>query len=125
MRVTKRVGIDGLGTEFELLVQKISEAATMALGCSTIVEEAKSLCPIDTGALTLSIRAERWEPFKTALVAGGGGFINPRTGREVDYAQLVHDGTSRMPTRPFLLQAILAGRAGLAREIVDKTAEGV
>lgn len=124
MRITKKIGIDDLGIEFELLVQKIGEAATLSLGCDAMVEEARSLCPVDTGALASSIRAERRGPFRTALVAGGGGFINPRTGREVDYARLVHDGTSRMPARPFLLQAVLAERTGFASEIVENTAEG-
>ncbi len=59
------------------------------------------------------------------LAAGGGGYVNPRTGREVDYAAAVHEGTGRTPPRPFLLQAVLAERLNLAREIIAATAEVV
>ena len=57
--------------------------------------------------------------------AGGGGYINPRTGHPVDYARHVHDGTSRMPTRPFLLQAVILERLRYAREILRKTMEAL
>jgi hypothetical protein len=58
-----------------------------------------------------------------ALIAGGASYINPRTGLPVDYARHVHDGTSRMPPRPFLLQAMIQERLRYAREMLGKTAE--
>lgn len=66
--------------------------------------------PVDTGSLRASHRLR-----VHALPAGhvyqvsvtvGGWVTNPKTGRKVDYAKLVHDGTSRTPARPFLRQAI-------------------
>jgi len=71
---------------------------------------------VDTGALRQSIRIintsvvgtgigmGNYEIGRTdvevtaAIVAGGGGVINPRHKREVDYAQAVHDGYFRSPT---------------------------
>lgn len=40
------------------------------------------------------------------IKVGGGTYINPNTGRVVDYAQAVHDGTRHMTGRPFLTFAI-------------------
>lgn len=39
-------------------------------------------------------------------VAVGGRVKNPNTGEIVDYAKKVHDGTSKMPSRPFLKNSI-------------------
>lgn len=125
MKVKRRIRIEDLGLEFQLLPQRIGEASTLSLGCSQMVATAKSFCPVDTGALMESIRAERRGPYTTALIAGGGGYVNPRTGREIDYAYLVHEGTSRMPARPFLLQAILVERRRFALEMFERAAEAV
>lgn len=125
MRVKKRVRFEDLGLEFRMLPQKISEAAFQTLTCERMVETSKYLCPVDTAALMISIRAERRGPYKTAIIAGGGGYINPRTGREVDYARYVHDGTSRMPARPFLLQAILIEVHKFALEMLERTARAL
>lgn len=110
MKVRKEVRLQDLGLEFRLLAQGIKSGADLALQLQYMVATAKALCPIDTGALMASIRWERRARYEAALIAGGGGFINPRTGREVDYARYVHDGTYRMPARPFLLQAIILNR---------------
>lgn len=40
------------------------------------------------------------------IKVGGGTHINPKTGRVVDYAQAVHDGTRYIRGRPFLMLAI-------------------
>ena len=125
MRVTKRIRFEDLGLELRLLPQKISEAATLTLQMPWMVAAAKSFCPVDTSALMGSIRAERRGPYATALVAGGLQYINPRTLRPVDYARYVHDGTSRVPARPFLLQAVLAERSRFAREMFQRTAEAI
>ena len=125
MKVTKIVRLQELGGELESLTRRIGEASYRALCCDRMVEVAKSLCPVDTGALRASIRAEKRGPNMTVLAAGGEGFINPSTGRVVDYAGFVHDGTSRMAPRPFLMQAILEDRLPFAKELVERTAEGL
>jgi HK97 gp10 family phage protein len=125
MKVTKRVRLEDLGMELRLLPQKIGEAATLTLQMPWIVAAAKSFCPVDTAALMGSIRTEMRGPYEAALVAGGMGYINPRTGRPVDYARYVHDGTSRMPARPFLLQAVLQEKLRFMREMFEKTMEAL
>lgn len=85
-----------------------------------IKEDAEENCPVGTptttgipgyvgGTLKSTIR------FLRTVVAGmtraisitvGGYRKNPNTGRICDYAKHVHDGTSRMPSRPFLLNAM-------------------
>lgn len=110
-------------------------------------ETARTLCPVDTGALMNSIRLI-WmvgygggpevpfagEVFEVAISsqgiemtamikAGGEGWINPKTGWYVDYAQAVHDGTRYMAARPFLTEAIAMNEAYLQQVLarhVDK-----
>jgi hypothetical protein len=76
-----------------------------------------------TGALRESIRVERPSQYTARLLAGGGGYTNPLTGRPVNYARYVHDGTSRMPPRPFLAHALLSEKLSIAREILYGAAE--
>ena len=123
MKVTRRIRLEDLGSELRMLPRKIGEATSVVLQMPWMEAAAKAFCPADTGALMGSIRAEMRGPHKMALVAGGGGHINPRTGRPVDYARHVHDGTSRMPPRPFLLQAVIQERLRYAREMLGKAAE--
>lgn len=71
-----------------------------------VLDLSVSMCPVDTGALQGSGRMETYGLRQVVIKFGGPDFINPKTGRPVDYAKLVHDGTSRMPGRPFLWWAI-------------------
>ena len=119
MKVTRRIRLEDLELELRMLPRKIGEATSIVLQMPWMEAAAKA----DTGALMGSIRAEMRGPHTMALVAGGGGHINPRTGRPVDYARHVHDGTSRMPPRPFLLQAVIQERLRYAREMLGKAAE--
>lgn len=119
--ITKAIRFGDLGLELRLLPTRVGEASKQSLSLDRMVLIAKSYCPIDTGALMASIRAEMRGPLETALIAGGGGYVNLRTLKPVDYAKNVHDGTSRIPPRPFLLQAILAERLRLAQEIIERS----
>ena len=123
MKVTRRIRLEDLELELRMLPRKIGEATSVVLQMPWMEAAAKAFCPADTGALMGSIRAEMRGPHTMALVAGGAGYINPRTGRPVDYARHVHDGTSRMPPRPFLLQAVIQERLRYAREMLGKAAE--
>lgn len=120
--MSKMVRLEDLGHELRLLPQKVSEATANVLRLPWFEESAKSLCPVDTSALLSSIRTEARGLHEVAIVAGGGGFTNSRTCREVDYARQVHDGTSRMPARPFLLQAVLLERERYLGEMLAETA---
>ena len=123
MKVSKRIRLEDLGLELRLLPQKIGEAATLIMQMPWMLAAAQSFCPVDTAALLGSIRWELRGPYEAALVAGGMGYINPRTGRPMDYARHVHDGTSRMPARPFLLQAVIQERLRYVREMLRRVAE--
>jgi hypothetical protein len=125
MRVTRRIRLEDLSLELRMIPGRIEEAAQATLGMPFMVAAAKAFCPVDTGALMASVRAEMRGDLSAALVAGGGGHVNPRTGRPVDYARHVHDGTSRVPARPFLLQAVLSERLRFIREMFTRTAEAV
>jgi len=88
-----------------------------------VKETARALCPVDTGTLRMTIRIEpkgvsiggaptfmvvaspEHELINSQIVAGGL-LVNPKTGRIVDYAQAVHDGTMRMMSRPFITDAV-------------------
>ena len=98
----------------DTIPEALEKAALEALDSSTRegVEYAKAVVPVDTGALRRSIRQEptpRRERggYEAGISAGGGGFINPRTGREVDYAAYVEYGTSRAPAQPYLTPALI------------------
>lgn len=56
------------------------------------------------------------------IKAGGEGYINPKTGWYVDYAQAVHDGTRYMIARPFLTMAIDMNEAYLS-EILQRNTD--
>ncbi|NQT07895.1 hypothetical protein HQ586_02355 [Candidatus Bathyarchaeota archaeon] len=125
MRIERNVKLEDLAAELRMIPGRIEESAQLALQMPSMVAAAKAFCPVNTGALMTSIRAEAKVALSAALVAGGGGFINPRTGRPVDYARHVHDGTSHMPARPFLLQAVLSERLRFIREMFARTAGAV
>jgi hypothetical protein len=122
VKVSKTLRLEDLGAELSLIPDNLQEAADVALELPLMLEFARAFCPVHTGALRGSIRVERPGPLQAKLVAGGGGYVNPLTGREVDYARHVHDGTSRIPARPFLLQGVLAGRLSTGSEILQKAA---
>ena len=95
-----------------------------------IVEDAKELCPVDTGALKRSIRKEKQlvslYPFIYNIgVAAGGHVKNSRTGREVDYATYVEFGTSRTPAQPFMGPAVEKNRGEIRRILSRKVLEAL
>lgn len=53
------------------------------------------------------------------IKVGGQEFINPKTGKPVNYAQAVHDGTRYMAERPFLMDAVMMNEDYL-QEILQK-----
>lgn len=95
-----------------------------------IVEDARELCPVDTGALRRSIRKEKQlaSPclfIYTIGVVAGGDVRNPKTGREVDYAAYVEFGTSRTPAQPFMGPAIEKNHGEIRRILSKKVLEAL
>ena len=84
-------------------------------GADLIVIYGKEFCPVRRGDLMRSIRKER-EGKTVKIIAGGGA---------VDYAAYVHEGTSRMPARPFLEQAVRIVAPQIADKIVAKGVERI
>jgi len=122
VKVSKTLRLEDLGAELSLIPDSLQKAADVALEVPLMLEFARAFCPVHTGVLRDSIRVERLGPLHAKLVAGGSGYVNSLTGLEVNYARHVHDGTSRMPARPFLLQGVLAGRLSTGSEILQKAA---
>jgi len=73
VKVTRRIRLEDLGLELRMLPRKIGEATSIVLQRPWMEAAAKAFCPMDTGALMASIRAEMRGPHTMALVAGGGG----------------------------------------------------
>ncbi len=74
-----------------------------------VVQDAKAICPVDTGSLRRSIRAKEYPPeveIYRIYVVAGGKIINPKTHGLVDYASKVEYGTSRAPAQPSLRPAL-------------------
>ena len=123
MRKIKRIRLEDLESELRSLPDKIAIAAERGLDNQNIVELAKINCPVMTGALRDSIRYIKATILDIVFLAGGFQYINPLTGKYIDYARYVHDGTSKMPPRPFLLQAIISERYRVRMEIRQRTLE--
>jgi len=104
---------------------KLSRALDEALKeiAEKIRDDAKGFVPVDTGALKKSIRIEKKGKLQVSIVAGGGGVINPRTGREVDYASFVEFGTSRMSPQPYMQPALEKNRDEILRIVKEKVLE--
>ena len=100
MRRLEKIGRDGRAETVERL-ERIAEI---------IRDEARVLCPVETGSLQRSLRTFKREGLgalcSVGVSAGNGGVVNPNTGREVDYARYVEYGTSRMAAKPFLRPAL-------------------
>jgi HK97 gp10 family phage protein len=123
--MAKTINHKEFAVELDLLNRAIRDSVDEALVLESMVQMAKVFCPVDTGALQDSIRAERRGDYSAALVAGGVDYINPRTGKSVDYAVYVHEGTSRMPARPFLTQAVEREKLPWARKVLTETLERI
>ena len=124
LKITKQIHIDELGNEIAGISPKLEYAASVVLELKQLLETAKLLCPVETGVLQDSIRVERLGN-TSLLVAGGEGYLNPKTGLTVDYAVDVHDGTSRRPPNPFLLQALHIEKFGLLQELMLRSMEAL
>jgi HK97 gp10 family phage protein len=116
-----------LTARLENLASRIGELSGEALVelAEQIVDDAKALCPVDTGSLRRSIRYERDPEGGVIIAAGGGGVINPRTRREVDYAAYVEFGTGRSPAQPFLQPALEKNLLNLEAVLSGKIEEAV
>jgi hypothetical protein len=86
---------------------RVKENAIMAITELDAVDTGalrNSIRLIDGGSVGTGISRGKYEVARTDtslttfIVAGGGGEINTRKNREVDYAQAVHDGYFRSPT---------------------------
>lgn len=68
--------------------------------CVTVSSEAKRRCPVKTGRLRASIR---WQ-----VTAGPNGYV----GSDVNYAQMVHEGTKAHDIYPKKAGGVLAWESG-------------
>lgn len=125
MRKVKTISHKEFAVEMDLLATGIKDSVEDLDNFMRILLSARIFCPVKTGALRDSIRLEKRGEHLVALVAGGAAFINPETGREVDYAVYVHEGTSRMLARPFLTQAIQREKLVVGRRILTETLERI
>ena len=109
MKVVKRIRLEDLALEIQMIPQNLQESVDQVLELPRMIELARAFCPVLTGALRDTIRVERVSPFSAKLVAGDD---------LVDYAPHVHEGTVNMPARPFLLQAVLAEKPNVSKDIL-------
>jgi len=119
------IGLTELEEKLSNLDVKLSRALDEALEeiAEKIRDDAKSLVPVDTCALRKSIRIEKKGKLQVSVVAGDGGIINPRTGREVNYAGYVEFGTSRMSPQPYMQPALEKNREEILKTVKRKVLE--
>ena len=78
-----------------------------AIAAPIIMTTISRKVPKDTGALKKSMGHEILRGKATLRIGALKSSINPKTGKEAStYAGHVHGGTSRMPARPFITDAI-------------------
>lgn len=92
------IRIEGLGAVTDMLERYADEARGkfekgIARGCEIVKDEAKTLCPVDTGELRESI---------TAKAEGLRGDV----GTNKEYAAYVELGTYKMKAQPYLVPAL-------------------
>jgi len=121
------LGLTELEEKLSNLEEKLSEALDDALDeiAEKIRDDAEGFAPVDTGALRKTIRIEKKGKLKVSVVAGGGGVINPKTGREVDYASYVEFGTSRMSPQPYMQPALEKNMNEISKIIKRKILEAI
>lgn len=92
-----------------------------------IRDDAKRVCPVDTGSLRKSIRLQvQARPKKNVHkigVSAGGYVTNPKSGEKVNYASHVEYGTSRQRPQPFLRPAIERHKKELLKIAGDEIKE--
>lgn len=101
VNITYDNSLAALAEKFEEQLGVIMEAAAQA-----VCDSAKSMCPVDTGALRSSINVS---------VNGNRAEISADT----DYASYVEFGTSKMAPRPYLVPALLQNREAIITAAAD------
>ena len=94
----------------------VMKRITMKAG-DAIVNEARRRAPRDTGALRRSIKSQATKKLTITVTAGG-----PSTPRNVDYAQYVELGTSRMAPQPYMRPAVNKIKPQWEQELADVAA---
>ena len=119
------LGFRELEDKLSNLDEKLKQALEEALEeiAEKIRDDAKDLAPVDTRSLRKSIRVEKEGELQVSVIAGDSGVINPRTGREVDYAGFVEFGTSRMRPQPYMQPALEKNKDEILRIIRRKILE--
>lgn len=111
MNIARNIPIQRLGDALTRLPQNIAVSVDETLELPRVLVLAKALCPVATGVLRDSIKITHPTNNKAILSAGGP---------QAPYAAYVHDGTSRMQPRPFLLQALAAEKTQIPIEITGR-----
>lgn len=129
MATVEIIGAQKLIARLVRLEKALDPAAIKAVKkvAKDIRDDAKTLCPVDTGSLRKSIRVGAYaKPARhthSVRVTAGGHVTNPKSRRKVDYASHVEYGTSRQTPQPYLRPAIKKHRKVLAKAIKEAIRE--
>jgi len=129
MATVEIIGAQKLIARLARLATALDSAAIKGVKevAGAIRDDAKEMCPVDTGSLQKSIRIGAYAMpaghTHSVRVTAGGYVTNPKTNRKVDYASYVEFGTSRQRAQPFLRPAIVKHRKDLARAIKEAIRE--
>lgn len=97
-------------TDLQKVRLKKSTEENVRKTCESIRDDAKTICPVDTGSLRSSIRLQvRPKPTSHSIsygVSAGGYVTNPKTGLKVNYASYIEYGTRKMRPQPYMRPAI-------------------
>lgn len=89
--------LDKIITKFMKMGNEAQVKRAFTQACMYIKSQAKLLCPVDTGRLRQSIA------YKVTM---SDGAIKGEIGTNVEYAEYIEFGTSKMVAQPFLYPAL-------------------
>lgn len=101
LNITYDGGLSAIAEKISANLSDVIEA-----GANAVREEAKAICPVDTGALQSSIAVS---------VNGNTAQISANT----DYAAFVEFGTSKMMPQPYLVPSLLANTGNVLEAMAD------
>lgn len=123
------LGADKVIARLARLKETLNKASEKVIKDIAILirDDAKTMCPVDTGSLRKSIRLQVYAMPATYVhrvgVSAGGYVTNPKTKRKVDYAVHVEYGTSRSRAQPFIRPAVARHKNKLPKNVKNLVRE--
>lgn len=120
------VGIEGADEVIQLLEEMGAAASAVleqaaAAGGQIVLEDAKSRCPIDTGALKASLHMDKGKSKKPDIKQE----VKISPGKQEYYGTFVELGTTRQAAQPYLRPAVDKNKEKIAKAVTQEIARAL